>query len=69
MKSITRTLLLLLTALPAMAYAHEGHHEGMSASVGLRHMLTEPDHLAMIGLFAILAVFAGWRVYRSRAAR
>jgi hypothetical protein len=32
MTSITRTLFLLLTALPAAAYAHEGHHEGMGAS-------------------------------------
>ena len=69
MTSITRTLFLLLAALPAAAYAHEGHHVGMSASVGLRHMLTEPDHLAMLGLFAVLAAFAGWRVYRSQSLR
>ena len=58
-----------LAALPAFALAHEGDHTGMSASVGLRHMLTQPDHLAILGLAFALVVVSGWQVYRNRIPR
>jgi hypothetical protein len=41
----------------------------MSASVGLRHLLTQPDHLVMLALGAALVGLGGWRVYRGRMLR
>ena len=54
---------LLTHAGPAAA--HPGDHSHVDVIV---HLLTEPDHLAMIGLALVVAV-AGRRWWRSRAQR
>lgn len=50
-------ILPALILLPSAALAHPGDHHGM----GLTHLLTEPDHLAMIT--AVVAVL-GYAIYR-----
>jgi hydrogenase/urease accessory protein HupE len=42
-----------MTSLPALA--HSGHASTMS---GIVHFMTEPDHLAISGLIAAVAIFA-----------
>jgi CDP-diglyceride synthetase len=54
---------------PTIAFAHEGDHEGMSLVEGARHLLTQPDHLAMLALLAAFVGFGGWRLYRDRTPR
>jgi hydrogenase/urease accessory protein HupE len=46
-----------LTLLPSAALAHPGDHN----ATGLLHLLSEPDHLAMLA--AVVAVL-GYLVYR-----
>ena len=53
MKRITA----LFAALPSSALAHAGDHSAR----GLTHLLTEPDHLALI---AVLVGVAAWVVYK-----
>jgi hypothetical protein len=36
------------------AAAHEGHHEQLGAVAALRHLLTQPDHLAVLALLVLL---------------
>jgi hypothetical protein len=52
---------------PTAALAHEGHHEHMGAGEAVRHLLTQPDHLAMLtALAAIVGAAAwGWRLTRA----
>ena len=50
---------LVLGVSGGAALAHPGDH-AMSAIGSLVHLLTEPDHLAMMGAAALLA-FAVWR--------
>jgi len=71
MKTISiRSILAAVAALPASAaLAHDGHHEGMSATQGLRHLLTDPDHVAMLAILIVLVGLGGWRFYRSRSPR
>jgi len=47
-----KRLTAVLVALPTLAMAHAGDHTG----AGLTHLLTEPDHLALIA--ALVAVVA-----------
>jgi len=56
-----RTALLALTLLATPAFADPGH--GMAGS--FVHLLTEPDHLAVLGLLAGAAVFT-FRHLRTR---
>jgi len=60
---------VFLALVPVVALAHEGHHEGMRATVGLRHLLTQPDHLAMLAMVVALLGVTGWQVYRNRTPR
>ena len=53
MKRILPTLILL----PSVALAHPGDHH----ATGLLHLLTEPDHLAMI---AVVVAVLGYAIYR-----
>ncbi len=48
------------------AYAHPGEHHGNVLNV-VAHLLSEPDHLAMALIAAVVGV-AGARFYRRRAA-
>lgn len=57
-------------ALPAIAaIAHPGHDATPAFGFfeGLVHMLTEPDHLAMLAIAVVLGV-AGGRAWRARRA-
>ncbi len=49
------------------ALAHPGHASGGWLSAGLLHLLSEPDHLAMILLPAVAG--AGWLLRRALRAR
>ena len=46
-----KRLAALLLTLPSAALAHPGDHTGL----GLRHLLTEPDHLAMLAAVVVVA--------------
>jgi hydrogenase/urease accessory protein HupE len=50
-----------LSVLMSPAFAHPGDH----AETGLFHFLTEPDHLALLALAAVVGIIAVVR-YRSR---
>jgi hydrogenase/urease accessory protein HupE len=54
---MTRILLAAPLLAPTAALAHPGDHH----ATGLLHLLTEPDHLAMIA--AVVAVL-GYVIYR-----
>ena len=56
-------ILLSLAALPAFAHPGE-HHQGMLAT--LWHLVSQPDHLALIGI-AVIAGAGSAFVMRRRA--
>lgn len=61
------TALTLLTAA-ATAAAHTGHgHEGMGHWEGLLHAASEPDHLLMLAVGAMVCTVAAPRVLRAAA--
>ena len=39
---------MLLAMFPVVAWAHPGHHLFSSAASYMAHLLSEPDHVAMI---------------------
>ncbi|MEI6799695.1 MAG: hypothetical protein WCO04_10855 [Pseudomonadota bacterium] len=55
-----KRLTAVLVALPTLAMAHAGDHTGL----GLTHLLTEPDHLALI---AALVVVVALVIYKLRS--
>jgi hydrogenase/urease accessory protein HupE len=56
----------LFALAPAVALAHEGHHEQMGLAQSVQHLLTQPDHqLALAGLVVAL-VAGGWTWRRAR---
>lgn len=59
MKSMTGLSAMLL--LPGIASAHEGEHGGSVAS-GFIHVITQPDHLAIVCLGAALIGCVSWAV-------
>jgi hydrogenase/urease accessory protein HupE len=62
MKKISLSM-LSLAAMSAAAHAHPGEHGLLSFVQGALHLVTEPDHLAMIAIGA-MAVAAGvwWKL-------
>jgi hydrogenase/urease accessory protein HupE len=64
---IRRAAAGIALALPAAAFAHPGEHPGGFAS--LVHLLTEPDHLAMLIGAAALGYFIHRRIRHQRAER
>ena len=57
--------------LPVVAQAHPGDHHGMTAAEGIRHLLSQPDHLLELAGFAVLITLAaggGWRKLWRRSA-
>lgn len=64
---------VLLTAtfsgLAAPALAHPGHHEAMPSEFALHHLLQSPDHLLMVGAFAVIILAGGAAWLRRRNAR
>ncbi|MET0272184.1 MAG: HupE/UreJ family protein [Phenylobacterium sp.] len=57
-------LAAVIVSLPAAA--HEGHHEQLGAVEAIRHLLTQPDHLAILAILVILAAVGGWQWRRAR---
>ena len=57
-----KCLATLLCALPSAALAHPGDHSGL----GMRHVLTQPDHLAMIVGAVVVAALTLYKL-RSRS--
>lgn len=59
--------LALLSVTPLLAWAHPGHDSApaMGWFEGLVHLLTQPDHLGMLGA-ALLLALALLRRQRSR---
>lgn len=60
----TLTTILVLAATAGTALAHPGDH-AFSMIGSLAHLLTEPDHLAMMAV----AAAAGYGVWRWRKAK
>jgi ABC-type enterochelin transport system permease subunit len=57
-----------LAAAPATALAHPGDHSGLTLAQAAQHMLTQPDHMAVLAMTVALAG-AGWgalKVWRAR---
>lgn len=54
-----KRLLALLALAPTAALAHPGDHHG----VGPWHLLTEPDHLAMIAAVVAVLGYAVWKIW------
>jgi hydrogenase/urease accessory protein HupE len=52
--------LALLALIPAPAFAHQGDHNHS----GLLHLLTEPDHLLLMGLAVAAVVYVFVKVRR-----
>ena len=58
--------IVALSLLPTAAFAHPGDHSAIKATEGLGHLLSEPDHLTMIALAALLVGLLIW-LRRGRA--
>ncbi|KAF0173606.1 MAG: hypothetical protein FD162_1583 [Rhodobacteraceae bacterium] len=56
-----KRLAVLLTLTPTLALAHPGDHR----FANLVHLVSEPDHLAMIALGVALVVYTAYKL-RSR---
>ena len=63
--AIRHAIAAMCLALPMAAFAHPGDHHGGFPS--LVHLLTEPDHLAMILGAAFIGYFIHRRVRGQRA--
>jgi hypothetical protein len=60
--------LALLSGTPLLAWAHPGHDSApaMGWFEGLGHLLSQPDHLGMLGAALLLALALLLRRQRSR---
>lgn len=69
-KALRRASALLAAALPLAAAAHPGHDTApaMGWLDALEHLLTQPDHLAALGLALVLAALAlgAWHGERAK---
>jgi len=59
----------VIALAPVAASAHEGHHERMPFAEAVRHLLSEPDHQAMLALLVVLLVAGAWTWRRSQVRR
>ncbi|WP_378946599.1 hypothetical protein [Paracoccus sp. R86501] len=57
-----RALITVAVLSPSVAFAHQGDHSHSAPT----HLLTEADHLIMLGLVATAGVVA-WLWYRGRS--
>ena len=55
-------LTAVLALTPALAMAHPGHHETMTAAQAEQHLFTQPDHLALLAVAAMVVAFGVTRV-------
>lgn len=60
-------LTLVLVIVSNAVLAHPEHAGGGAAGAGLAHLLSEPDHLALLLLPVVVAVVL-WRLRRTKAA-
>jgi hydrogenase/urease accessory protein HupE len=51
------------------AAAHEGRHDQLAPLAGLRHLLTQPDHLAILAILVLLAGVPAGRLVLRRIRR
>lgn len=58
-----KNTLLLLMLLPAQAHAHPGDHHGGFLSA-ITHLLSEPDHFALLVVAVVGAVWLAVSKYR-----
>ena len=57
-----KTFVAFLAVLaPAAALAHDGDHARIGFVGTLAHLLTEPDHLAMLAVAAAVVAVVVWR--------
>lgn len=52
--------IVALSLIPTAALAHEGDHSHNGFFTNLRHLLTEPDHLAMMATAALIIGVLVW---------
>jgi hydrogenase/urease accessory protein HupE len=52
--------IVALSLIPTAALAHEGDHSHGGFFGNLRHLLTEPDHLAMMATAVLLVGVLVW---------
>jgi hydrogenase/urease accessory protein HupE len=65
-----RAGLTILLLAAGNAFAHPGHGAGGWLSASLAHLLSEPDHLALIlGPLVAVACWLGWRRVAKRRAK
>jgi hydrogenase/urease accessory protein HupE len=65
-----KTLILMAGLFPVAAWAHPGHHHFESLLATLRHLLSEPDHVAVIAAALGLGLlWAGRLVAQRRRSR
>ncbi len=57
-----KRLTALLVSVPATAFAHPGDH----SHTGLFHFVTEPDHLAMLGIGVALVAYIAFKLRARR---
>jgi len=69
MRTLNRLLTATAALIPAVALAHPGEHGGGFLH-GLQHVVTQPDHLAMVCVLAALIGSGVWlrRTLRKRKA-
>lgn len=46
--------IIALSLLPTSAFAHAGDHSHSGFWTNLRHLISEPDHIAMLGAAAVV---------------
>ena len=51
----------VLAVLPSAALAHPGDHGAAGVFANLRHVLTEPDHLALLAVVVAVVAALIWR--------
>lgn len=61
-----KTLILIAGLFPVAAWAHPGHHDFDSLFATLRHLLSEPDHVAMIVALGLGLLWLGRAVVQRR---
>ena len=62
MKPQAALLTIGLALLPAAAFAHPGDHAHMGAGEAAQHLLTQPDHKALLAVIALVAALGASRV-------
>ena len=54
--------IIVLSLLPTAASAHAGFHADLSFAAQFQHLLSQPDHLALLAGLAIAAALYAYKV-------